>query len=578
MGKTIILNRIYTGDYLDEGANLGHEVINLFRQDNDGNDDPYYVYLMSDGTYPSSQSKEIEAIYFTKAINSNCVEVLSVATGITPVFEPVDGFRCLSGGEDELKYQFNDLLSRPNLEKISNALEMPLLRENIKWLDKSEFSEQKKKISDHQELYDQFKKLQEITKELKKRSKNTVQVDNKEIQKLKKAIARRALHIYQLYYIANKKVCYGGIRVDQLFKENTSEQYGLAIFLTYKAQNIRKPNKKLYIITDDKYMVNASSENTQYIKIKRDRLATTKLATYFEEDGKTTKTDKIALNEQGEKIKIYNEEKKKYETKRVPLEEDEKKQIIAAEKKNFKLLKALSTSNIFKDGTSLKKYEPIKFTGENFTFLSLIKKEYDELVFSNMFHFFFSHEAYRTLFIDFIDEYTKGKIKLSRDFMIGREVNNIDLLITDSQNAIVIENKVKSAINGLKYDENGELIEDQLDKYRRYVEQNYAERNKYFFVFLPDYSVINEHELKGYTPIYYSVLADWFKKGTEFSTEKKLAVYYSDFIQALIRHSTSTDNPHEEIMRMRLQESIDRVKKEQTQLAQNIMPSKIQQS
>ena len=57
MGKTIILNRIYTGDYLDEGANLGHEVINLFRQDNDGNDYPYYVYLMSDGTYPSSQSK-----------------------------------------------------------------------------------------------------------------------------------------------------------------------------------------------------------------------------------------------------------------------------------------------------------------------------------------------------------------------------------------------------------------------------------------------------------------------------------------------------------------------------------------
>ena len=38
----IILNRMYAGDYLDE--NIGHEIINLFRADDNCN----YIYLCKD--------------------------------------------------------------------------------------------------------------------------------------------------------------------------------------------------------------------------------------------------------------------------------------------------------------------------------------------------------------------------------------------------------------------------------------------------------------------------------------------------------------------------------------------------
>lgn len=548
---TIILNRIYTGDYLDEGKNLGHEVINLFKHDDESAEYPYYLYLMSDGTYPTTQSKNIEAIYFTKAINSNCVEVLSVATDIEPVFEPSDGFSCLSGGEDEIKKQFNELLSRQNLNKINEALEIDDLNENIKWLDKYELIEHKKNLTDYNEFKTAHDKLINIAKKMRDACKKIKSISKKEVNKTTKAIIRRALHLWQLWYINENKITYGRVPIDKIFQENTSEQYGLAIFITYKAKKIKKPNKKLYLVTDDKYKT--SSENAEYINIDRDRLATTKLATYFKKNGKTTKYDTIIYNEDGTKCKDQNGK-----TQRRRLENDEKEALVNAEKKNFTVLKELINNQIFDNNLTIPKYTPIESENDTFTFLTLIKKEYDEIVFSNMFQFFFSHNNYRHLFKNFIFEITKNKINLEDDFVIGREINNIDLLVTDSKNVVVIENKVKSSINGLKYDEKGELIEDQLDKYRDYVDSNYADKNKYYIVFLPNYSVISKCELKEYEPVYYSQIFDHFKSSVKKKNVQPIDVYYNDFITALSHHSTPTDNPNEEIMRRRLQENIER--------------------
>ena len=80
MSDTIILNRICTGDYLDEGANLGHEVVNLFKADNG----KYYVYLMPDGTYIESREKDkVRVIYqayeLMLKLNPNSVEDLLTA-------------------------------------------------------------------------------------------------------------------------------------------------------------------------------------------------------------------------------------------------------------------------------------------------------------------------------------------------------------------------------------------------------------------------------------------------------------------------------------------------------------------
>ena len=552
MGDTIILNRMYTGDYLDEASNLGHEIINLFQPDNE---DFYYVYLMSDGTYPADQSKNIDAIYFTKSVSDDCVEVLSVATGISRVFDPPSEFRCFvgGGGKKELDHLFYDLLCTEKLKQYAEVLNMDCIIDNLSWLDTKTFAETKKNTLDYQIYQNKSKELLDIAKSIKgKRSS----LPPKEIADLCKAIIRRAMHLHQMYYIAENKVCYGGVSIDKLFEENTSEQYGLAIYLTYKAESIKKPKQKVYLVTDS---AKGNDANAIYIKIDRDRLATTTLATYFTSDGKTTKYDEIEYDSNGQKVKVFDERKGKFVTKRSKYSKEQLAEIKKKEINNFNALHELWKRDLFVKFEN--PYKPLVTNEEGFTFLSLIRKEYDELIYSNMFQFFFTHNSYRDLFISFIRKYTNGAINLDDEFILVRESEkNIDLLVKDSQNVVVIENKVKSAINGLKYDENGELIEDQLEKYRKYVELKYPTQNHYYFVFMPDYSAINTDELKGYTPIYYSELAEWFAKGIDRSEDDAIVIYYRDFVKSLRHHSSKTDNHHEEIMRKRLQANIDRLK------------------
>ena len=42
MTKEILLNRMYAGNYLNDDYNIGHEVINLFKDDNGRN----YIYVL----------------------------------------------------------------------------------------------------------------------------------------------------------------------------------------------------------------------------------------------------------------------------------------------------------------------------------------------------------------------------------------------------------------------------------------------------------------------------------------------------------------------------------------------------
>ena len=46
MNRTIIINKMYAGKYLEAGENIGHEIINLFQSDSE----EYYIYLNSQGT------------------------------------------------------------------------------------------------------------------------------------------------------------------------------------------------------------------------------------------------------------------------------------------------------------------------------------------------------------------------------------------------------------------------------------------------------------------------------------------------------------------------------------------------
>ena len=47
MSNEIIINRMFSGGYLDDEDNIGHEIINIYKDDN-GNK---YIYLLAGGDY-----------------------------------------------------------------------------------------------------------------------------------------------------------------------------------------------------------------------------------------------------------------------------------------------------------------------------------------------------------------------------------------------------------------------------------------------------------------------------------------------------------------------------------------------
>ena len=74
--KYFIINKMYAGDYLNIGQNIGHEVINLLCAD-DGNN---YIYINPSGTIDGKYDKEnIEAAFLTKQHSKGCQEILGIA-------------------------------------------------------------------------------------------------------------------------------------------------------------------------------------------------------------------------------------------------------------------------------------------------------------------------------------------------------------------------------------------------------------------------------------------------------------------------------------------------------------------
>lgn len=83
----IVLNRMYTGSYLS--SNLGHEVINMFPDDNGD----HYMYLNATGDFSADHVGKIGSMLLIKYAGQDedgmpWVEVLGYATGLEDIYNP----------------------------------------------------------------------------------------------------------------------------------------------------------------------------------------------------------------------------------------------------------------------------------------------------------------------------------------------------------------------------------------------------------------------------------------------------------------------------------------------------------
>ncbi len=79
----IIINRLFSGDYLTD--NVGHEVINLYKDDNGR----HYLYVQPYGTYSIEHFEKIEYMLMVRGVEGKgAVEVVGLAQGISDICDP----------------------------------------------------------------------------------------------------------------------------------------------------------------------------------------------------------------------------------------------------------------------------------------------------------------------------------------------------------------------------------------------------------------------------------------------------------------------------------------------------------
>ena len=79
MAKEILINQLFAGRYLEEGANIGHEVINLFKDDDGYNN----LFITPSGKV---KGHDVEYILFVRNVSfRRTVEVIGLAEGLSGI-------------------------------------------------------------------------------------------------------------------------------------------------------------------------------------------------------------------------------------------------------------------------------------------------------------------------------------------------------------------------------------------------------------------------------------------------------------------------------------------------------------
>ena len=289
----------------------------------------------------------------------------------------------------------------------------------------------------------------------------------------------------QIDYIKKNKIYYGGVRLDLLFSKNKLQQ---DIFITFKAETVVRPKVATYIKFGDKDEIIDNSNN---IILTENKQAKTSLKQYITLE---TKSDyKILFNY------IKNENNWNGYSEFIEEEQIDK-----------------SPDNIFK----------------------ICGIEDSELAFSNAIGYFF--KKYPLLLKGFLNKVGYEFTPSETIEIVREKENNIDLLIKDKNDIILIENKIKSNVNGIIFSKNAQGTEySQLEKYYTYVTKQYPNKRIKCFILTPDYNDINLSPYKAsenYSKIYYSQLYDYLNS---IKTEDK---YLKEFIYAIKKHTKKYDN------------------------------------
>ncbi len=310
-------------------------------------------------------------------------------------------------------------------------------------------------------------------------------------------------------YIVKHKISYNRVPVNDIFSGNSFQQ---DVCITFEAERVVKPKKPIFITFEDncnnKYVGNAT-----LVKLSGLNAAKASLKQYIENHGVSAaayNTLSSLINNKdmwGDDFKTVDESKA--------------------------VLLPTATETMF----------------------DICRIAYSELAYSNAIAHFF--KTYPHVFAGFMHELGIDDFLSEKPLIIKRELYNIDLLFTNGDKAVVIENKIRSGIVVYK----NASIKTQLEKYYKLLDPtatNYKSLggkkddikelrrrfpNPKFFVLTPDYNNIDLEKYEygtEYTKIHYSQLYNYLRKTSEYKNKADLR--FCDFVNSLEKHSQPYDN------------------------------------
>ena len=303
----------------------------------------------------------------------------------------------------------------------------------------------------------------------------------------------------QLKLIRDRKITYGRVPINEILSEQKQ-----VVFVTYETREYHslKEGKQLYLVANKE-----EAKGDNYIFLPNVNFGRQTLHMYMDEKERKDAYDTL--------INLFNN-------------------------------KALWANDLCHKVDNLDAYS------ESFNILDVIKRDEDELTFSNWLAYYLMNDS------NFLECFAKEVlgIKLKGDkTIVKREYKNIDIWLEDDKNVVVIENKIKSGINGVveeRHDFSSNEIKSQLSKYVSIAEEEAKGRNTKFSLLIPDYGVKDEElkmfkEYDKYLPVIrYSTLLKFLNK------HKSDLPYYEDYKKAVKKHASPYKKNLYQIMEERL--------------------------
>ena len=314
-------------------------------------------------------------------------------------------------------------------------------------------------------------------------------------------------------------VKYGGVSILNIF--NKAEQQN--VFITFKAKEVYVPKDNIRIYLQYSKTAQNSSENgIVYVALKEHNQPKTSLKSYIYPSISST----------------YNRYITDYEN----------------------ILTNIINNDTLWSDQPLKKVDRCQFLRKKeISLFDICRIQDDENRISNAISYFMRKPEYRTLWINF---FKNRGIQLEASYRVEQEVSakiedsqvdsrlypsggRIDLLLRDSKNIVVIENKIKSDINTKDSDAEGVT---QLNRYANYIEwlinsSKEKELRAHFLIWTPNYNI---PKLEGamqekYRLITYKDLYDYLNSdGTKNQVDKD--PNFKALKDVMLRHSETSPN------------------------------------